>query len=186
MKIQKGASLGFLGVAVLSLLAAHSPEFFRELFVYEQLSSLLHQLVDAIPGGEWQHFALWLVLTGIVAVFFYQQRPEESTKLGAKPGTNPTSSTHGDRQWHSSYGIFELAQESLEQGTLTQAQIPELLYEKLASGEWIAKGFRHPLGRDPEETTIPAAHWRIIRFNGDFTRAQGHGIKYSGIAVSKT
>jgi hypothetical protein len=59
------------------------------------------------------------------------------------------------------------------------------IYEKLATGKLIAKGFLHPIGRHPSYRDIPAPQWRIIRFNADMTEAQGQSLKYSGIAVAR-
>jgi hypothetical protein len=67
----------------------------------------------------------------------------------------------------------------------SRAKALEDIYEKLRSGKLIAKGFLHPVRRTAIEREIPASQWRIIRFNGDYTRAQGQSIEYSGIAVAK-
>lgn len=59
------------------------------------------------------------------------------------------------------------------------------LYDKLSTGTLIAKGFHDPIG-NRGEVEIPPSEWRILRFNGDYTEAQGRGLKYIGIAVAKT
>jgi hypothetical protein len=70
-----------------------------------------------------------------------------------------------------------------------RARALEDVYEKLINGTLIAKGFRHPIRSTTMEREIPAAHWRIIRFNGDFTEARSQnaslGIQYSGITVAR-
>jgi hypothetical protein len=64
------------------------------------------------------------------------------------------------------------------------ARIVENLYERLASGKLIAKGFRHPVGSNPDYTEIPPDEWRILRFAVGNKEAEGQGIKYVGISVA--
>jgi hypothetical protein len=59
------------------------------------------------------------------------------------------------------------------------------IYEKLKSGELIAKGFKDPLGLNPKETTIPAEYWRFLQFNADYKEASGKGIKYTAIEIAR-
>ena len=60
------------------------------------------------------------------------------------------------------------------------------IYEKLASGKLIAKGFLVPVEADSQEIEIPASHWRLIRFHAvGYTQAEGQGIKYVGITVAR-
>jgi hypothetical protein len=60
------------------------------------------------------------------------------------------------------------------------------IYAKLKSRKLVARGFLHPIRQHVMELEIPAAHWRIIRLTGDYTQAQGQGIKYSGIAITRS
>jgi hypothetical protein len=59
------------------------------------------------------------------------------------------------------------------------------IYEKLKSGELIAKGFKDPLGLNPRETEIPAAYWKFLTFSGDYKEAAGKGIKYTAIEIAR-
>jgi hypothetical protein len=66
-----------------------------------------------------------------------------------------------------------------------RASALEDIYAKLKGKKLVARGFLHPIRRHIMEKEIPAAQWRIIRFTGDYTQAQGPGIKYSGIAIAR-
>jgi hypothetical protein len=72
-----------------------------------------------------------------------------------------------------------------QQLAAARAKALEDIYEKLKSGKLVARGFRHPIRRHVMEVEIPAAQWRIIHFTGDYSQAQGQGIKYSGIAIAQ-
>ncbi len=61
----------------------------------------------------------------------------------------------------------------------------EDIYEKLRNGHPVAKGFVGSLSNSPNEIEIPAAHWRVIKFNNDYTEAKGQGMEYVGITVAK-
>jgi hypothetical protein len=58
------------------------------------------------------------------------------------------------------------------------------LYDKLRSGEFVAKGYVAPADSSSDEIEIPSGQWRLIRFNGDYTEASSATIKYIGIAVA--
>jgi hypothetical protein len=65
-------------------------------------------------------------------------------------------------------------------------EVLEDIYEKLAAGKLVAKGFLVPVETDSSEIDIPAAHWRLIRFHAaGYTQAEGQGIKYVGITVAR-
>jgi hypothetical protein len=65
-----------------------------------------------------------------------------------------------------------------------RAKALENLYEKLRSGELVARGFHDPVGNQGE-VDIPSAEWRLLRFNGDYTNAAGSGLRYIGITVAR-
>jgi len=77
------------------------------------------------------------------------------------------------------------AQAERDYRTSARAKALEDIYAKLRSGDLVAKGFLDPVLPNAEEIIIRAAHWRIIRFNGDYTLAEGQGIKYIGITVAR-
>lgn len=65
-------------------------------------------------------------------------------------------------------------------------ELLEDIYEQLAGGKLIAKGFLVPVEKDSSEIEIPAAHWRLIRFHAaGYTQAEGQGIKYVGVTVAR-
>ena len=65
-------------------------------------------------------------------------------------------------------------------------EVLEDIYEQLAAGKLIAKGFLVPVETDSSEIEIPAAHWRLIRFHAaGYTQAEGQGIKYVGVTVAR-
>jgi hypothetical protein len=59
------------------------------------------------------------------------------------------------------------------------------IYKKLYNGSLVAKGFLKPVTHTSEEITIPASHWRFLRFNALMTEAEGQGIAYTAISVNK-
>jgi len=66
-----------------------------------------------------------------------------------------------------------------------RASVLEDIYEKLRNGILIAKGFVPPVANSSPELEIPASHWRMIRFNGDYTQAKDQELQYVGITVAK-
>jgi hypothetical protein len=187
MRKKQGTLLAFAGAVILPLLAPYFWEFVREFFVYEQFSKMLHQIVDETAMDRWERVAPWLAFIGAITLLIGRKGKQTTNSIPPILQTNsvPIVSTPDGRRWFFSHKILDLVTQNLHEQTYTQAQVLEILYEKLASGEWIAKGFRHPIGPRTKERMIPAAHWRIIRFNGDFTEAQGQSFKYCGIAVAK-
>ncbi len=59
------------------------------------------------------------------------------------------------------------------------------IYDQLQRGALIAKGFRDPVGLRAKEIYIPAAQWRFLRFDGDFSAASGKGMAYTAVLVTR-
>jgi hypothetical protein len=59
------------------------------------------------------------------------------------------------------------------------------IYKRLNNGSLVAKGFLKPVMPASEEVTIPASHWRFLRFNTLATEAKGEGIAYTAISITK-
>lgn len=61
----------------------------------------------------------------------------------------------------------------------------EHIYDGLRNGTILARGFHHPLGLHPKEIVIPAAQWKFLRLNGDFSEATGQGITYTALDFAR-
>ena len=85
---------------------------------------------------------------------------------------------HSAADWYRQRAAAERRQ------ALARASALENLYEELRGGRFIAKGFA---GTPIEDVEIPANHWRLLRFNGDYKEAEAreHGLKYVGITVAR-
>jgi hypothetical protein len=64
-------------------------------------------------------------------------------------------------------------------------QLLDDIYIRLSSGHLISKGFCSPVESNHDEVPIPAAQWRLLRFDKDMNNAEGGGIAYIGIAVGR-
>jgi hypothetical protein len=181
MNNQRGSSLAFLAAAAWLPTAPYFWEFLREFIVYEQASKLFHMAIDGIPADTLVRFVPSLVLTVIGFLLFLQGRaqllPERATLVGEADRASAVPAKD-DQQWFSSYRVLKLADPG------ARASPREDLYEKLRTGKLVATGFLHPIHRHAEEIVIPAAQWRTLHFNPDFTEAHGRNISYRGVAVA--
>jgi hypothetical protein len=64
-------------------------------------------------------------------------------------------------------------------------QLLDDVYSRLSNGELISRGFRPPVESSHDEVPIPAAQWRLLRFDKDMNNAEGGGIAYVGFAVGR-
>jgi hypothetical protein len=106
--------------------------------------------------GELITFGPSLVLVG-VAIYFWR--------------------TGKGQEWLSSHAIFT----HVDHDWISKAE-PNL-YDKLASGDLISKGFWQPKNI---EMDIPSTFWKVMRFKGPpYVEAEGDGVRYIGIRVAK-
>jgi hypothetical protein len=65
----------------------------------------------------------------------------------------------------------------LEQRERTRQRALGDIVEKLKSGKLIARGYISPAGANSRQIEIPAGHWKLVRFNGDYTEAANNNVR---------
>jgi hypothetical protein len=60
------------------------------------------------------------------------------------------------------------------------------IIEKLKSGKLIARGYISPAGANSKQIEIPAGHWKLVRFNGDYTEAANNNVRYVGLEIARS
>jgi hypothetical protein len=118
-----------------------------------------------------------------------QQLEQERSILSAKFGPLAAFQTNPDPEYADlSVRATAASQAMYAEGRKLDAIRRELLddvYSRLWSGLLISKGFTPPVESNHDEVPIPAAQWRLLRFDKDMNEAEGGGIKYIGIAVGR-